>query len=62
MDAWLGDRQRIGRVGSATARLARAQDIVAVAVDHLSRDPLVFLCPASAACEECDLARASTLR
>ena len=59
VDAWLGARQRLGPVGHATARLAEAADIVSVAVEHLRRDPLVFLCPEGAACEECDLARAS---
>jgi aminoglycoside 3-N-acetyltransferase len=58
LDAWLGDRQRIGPVGSATARLASSRAIVSAAVRHLKEDPLVFLCPAST-CEECDAARAS---
>jgi aminoglycoside 3-N-acetyltransferase len=56
---WLGDRQRIGSVGHATARLAEARVIVEVAVAHLSQDPLVFLCSPESGCEECDLARAS---
>jgi aminoglycoside 3-N-acetyltransferase len=58
MDAWLDARglQREGRVGNAVAKLAGAQDLVAVAVLHLAEDPLVFLCPAGAGCEECDLA------
>ncbi len=58
MDEWLRERglQREGRVGHAAAKLARARDIIDVAVEHLTEDPLVFLCPASAHCEECDLA------
>jgi aminoglycoside 3-N-acetyltransferase len=59
LDEWLGDRQRIGTVGHASARLADARAIVEVAVAHLSQDPLVFLCPPERGCEECDSARAS---
>jgi aminoglycoside 3-N-acetyltransferase len=61
MDGWLRARglQREGPVGSAVARLAEARDLVAVAREHLAADPLVFLCPVAAGCEECDLARAS---
>jgi aminoglycoside N3'-acetyltransferase len=60
-DAWLRTRglQREGRVGQAPARLARARDIVNVAVEYLSRDPLLFLHPSIAGCAECDEARAS---
>ncbi len=60
-DGWLRARglQREGRVGHAAARLARSRDVVAVALEHLARDPLVFLHPADARCEECDAARAS---
>ncbi len=60
-DEWLRSRglQREGPVGHAHARLARSRDIVAVALEHLSRDPLVFLHPAEAGCEDCDEARAS---
>jgi aminoglycoside 3-N-acetyltransferase len=60
-DDWLHARglQRRGRVGSADARLCRARDLVAVAVEHLASDPLIFLCPQAEGCEECDLARAS---
>jgi aminoglycoside 3-N-acetyltransferase len=62
-DAWLRPRglQSEGRVGRAHARLARARDIVAVALEHLARDPLLFLHPPGAGCAECDLARRSTL-
>lgn len=59
LDEWLGDRQRMGLVGQATARLADSRAIVEVAVAHLSQDPLVFLCSARKGCEECDAARAS---
>ncbi len=58
-DEWLGERQRIGKVGNAEARLVRSRDVVDVAVAELRRDPLVFLCPPSKGCEECDRARAS---
>lgn len=58
---WLRERglQTEGAVGYARARTARARDVVAVALEHLSRDPLVFLEPADAGCEECDAARRS---
>ncbi|MBX3189631.1 MAG: AAC(3) family N-acetyltransferase [Labilithrix sp.] len=59
MDAWLGDRQREGTVGSALAKLADARDIVAIALARLAEDPFVFLCAPSERCEECDAARAS---
>jgi aminoglycoside 3-N-acetyltransferase len=60
-DDWLRSRglQREGKVGNASARLARSRDIVTVAVEHLAVDPLVFLCPPAARCVECDGARAS---
>ena len=60
-DDWLRSRglQAEGRVGHAHARLARAQDIVNVAVESLTRDPLLFLHAASAGCDQCDAARAS---
>jgi aminoglycoside 3-N-acetyltransferase-4 len=62
-DEWLRARglQREGRVGHAHARLARARDIVAVALEHLAQDPLLFLHPPSAGCAECDEARASVV-
>ncbi len=64
MDDWLRVRglQRQGRVGHAEARLADAREIVKLAVRELSADPLVFLCKATAGCEECDAARASIAR
>ncbi len=60
MDAWLDARglQHQSRVGNATATLAGARDIVAVAVERLAEDPLVFLCPPGAHCDECDRALA----
>ena len=60
-DGWLRARglQREGPVGHAEARLIRSRDIVAVAREHLARDPLLFLHPAGAGCEECDEARHS---
>jgi len=60
-DEWLRGRglQREGRVGSAPARLCHARDLVALALEHLAVDPLLFLCPLGTGCEECDLARAS---
>jgi aminoglycoside N3'-acetyltransferase len=61
-DGWLRARglQREGRVGHAHARLARARDIVALAVENLARDPLLFLQAPGAGCAECDEARRST--
>ncbi|WP_230844250.1 AAC(3)-IV family aminoglycoside N-acetyltransferase [Gloeobacter morelensis] len=61
-DEWLRARglQSEGRVGHAHARLARARDIVGVALKHLAGDPLLFLHPPSAGCVECDEARRST--
>jgi aminoglycoside 3-N-acetyltransferase len=57
---WLRERglQREGEVGHADARLSDACDVVAVAVEHLAAEPLVFLCPGEG-CVECDAARAS---
>ena len=58
-DEWLRARglQSEGPVSGAHARLARSRDIVACAVEHLKRDPLIFLHPRSAGCVECDAAR-----
>lgn len=60
-DGWLRARgqQREGRVGGATARLARSRDVVNVALERLACDPLVFLHAPTDRCEECDRARAS---
>lgn len=60
-DDWLRERglQSEGRVGHAHARLARSRDVVAIAVEQLARDPLIFLHPPAAGCVECDRARRS---
>jgi aminoglycoside 3-N-acetyltransferase len=60
-DEWLraSGAQREGPVGHGHARLADSKAIVAEAVRRLHEDPLLFLCSPDAACEECDLARAS---
>jgi aminoglycoside 3-N-acetyltransferase IV len=59
VDGWLRERglQSEGSVGHAEARLVRARDVVRVALEHLSRDPLVFLHAPGAGCAECDEAR-----
>jgi aminoglycoside 3-N-acetyltransferase len=63
-DEWLRSRglQADGPVGHAHARLARSRDIVSVALEQLSCNPLLFLHPATAGCAECDDARASLTR
>jgi aminoglycoside N3'-acetyltransferase len=60
-DDWLRARglQVEGQVGNAHARLMRARDVVDVAVEHLERNPLLFLHPAGSGCTECDEARGS---
>lgn len=60
-DDWLRERglQAEGRVGHARARLVRARDVVAAAVERLESDPLVFLHEPGAGCADCDAARAS---
>jgi aminoglycoside 3-N-acetyltransferase-4 len=62
-DEWLRarDLQAEGPVGHAHARLARARDIVGVALEHLAQDPLLFLHAPSEGCVECDQARGSTV-
>jgi len=63
-DEWLRTKelQSEGRVGNAHARLARARDIVGVALEQLTRDPLIFLHDPSTGCGECDEARKSIAR
>ena len=63
VDGWLSERglQSGGPVGHAQARLARAQDIVRVSLEHLAHDPLVFLHSPSVGCAECDEARRSAV-
>jgi aminoglycoside 3-N-acetyltransferase len=46
-------------VGHAHARLCDSRSLVMLAVEHLTANPLTFLCPPAANCEECDAARAS---
>jgi aminoglycoside 3-N-acetyltransferase len=60
-DTWLRKRglQAEGQVGHAHARLARSRAIVDAALEHLAKDPLVFLHPPDAGCAECDAARCS---
>jgi aminoglycoside N3'-acetyltransferase len=60
-DEWLRARglQAEGQVGHAHARLAKSRDIVAVAVERLAADPLLFLHPAGSGCDECETARQS---
>lgn len=60
-DIWLRGRglQREGKVGNADARLCASRDVVAVAVEHLAVDPLLFLCRSIEGCQECDAARSS---
>ncbi len=60
-DEWLRARglQKEGMVGRAQARLARSRDIVAVALEQLRHDPLVFLHTPAAGCADCDAARRS---
>jgi aminoglycoside N3'-acetyltransferase len=57
-DQWLRAQglQSEGRVGHAQARLARARDIVKVTLEHLAREPLLFLHSPEAGCAECDKA------
>jgi aminoglycoside 3-N-acetyltransferase-4 len=60
-DDWLRTRglQKEGRVGQAHARLVRSRDIVAVALEELRRDRLIFLHQRAAGCADCDEARGS---
>jgi aminoglycoside N3'-acetyltransferase len=60
-DEWLRPRglQSEGQVGHAHARLARARDVVRLALEHLADDPLIFLHPPAAGCAQCDDARRS---
>ena len=58
LDGWLDESglQRRAMVGGATARLARARDIVSVTMSRLRLNPIVFL-HSPGDCEECDLSR-----
>ena len=61
VNEWLDEEglQRRGIVGRGPARLARSVDIVAAVVPRLRRDPLRFLHPVEARCEDCNAARSS---
>jgi aminoglycoside 3-N-acetyltransferase len=61
VDGWLRARGllREGTVGHAPSKPADARDVVDVDLEHFRADPLVFLCPITAHCDECDAARAS---
>lgn len=58
-DGWLRARglQAEGPVGHGTARLARARDIVGLAVDAIRQQPTIFLHEPGEGCAECDEAR-----
>ena len=58
-DSWLRARglQAEGPVGHGMARLARASDIVGLAVDAMRRQPTIFLHGPEEGCAECDAAR-----
>lgn len=58
-DDWLRATglQAEGPVGQGTARLARARDIVGLAVEAIGREPMVFLHDPEHGCAECDEAR-----
>ncbi len=62
VDRWLDARglQRRGKVGHATARLARSRDIIEVTSEQLRVNETVFLHPQGVD-EECDEARESLL-
>ncbi len=59
-DDWLRARglQAEGPVGHGTARLARARDIVGLAVDAIRQQPTIFLHEPGEGCADCDEARA----
>lgn len=58
-DDWLRARalQAEGPVGHGAARLARARDIVGLAVEAMRRQPTIFLHGPGEGCAECDEAR-----
>lgn len=61
VDDWLREagHQAEGPVGHGVGRLNRSRHIVSAVRARLEADPLLFLHPPSAGCEECDRARAS---
>ena len=60
MGGWLEARglQAAGRIGQASTLLARARDVVDLALEQLQRDPLVFL-HLRGTCPDCDEAHRS---
>lgn len=60
-DDWLRAKalQAEGPVGHGMARMARARDIVGLAVEALRREPTIFLHDPIEKCPECDEARAN---
>jgi aminoglycoside N3'-acetyltransferase len=60
LDSSLGEKQKLGKIGNAEARLARSRDIVAAALSRLREDETVFL-HAPGSCGECDAARAGAI-
>jgi aminoglycoside 3-N-acetyltransferase len=61
MDAFLNSEglQREGPIAHAHAKLINSKDVVRIALKHLEHDPLLFLCPPTANCTDCNLAHAS---
>ena len=61
VDEWVRDSgdQVIGPVGQGMGRLIRSRRIVSQVRARLEADPLLFLHPTDAACQDCDEARAS---
>jgi aminoglycoside 3-N-acetyltransferase len=60
-DDWLRPvgLQREATIGSAHARLCRSRDVTAAAIEHLTLNPLILLCPRTEDCQECAAAYAS---
>jgi aminoglycoside 3-N-acetyltransferase len=63
-DEWLRARglQQEGRIGSAQARLCGSRELVGIAVERLTANPLIMLCARTEDCEECAAAHASIPR
>ena len=63
-DDWLRARglQAEGPVGHGSARLARARDIVGLAVEAMCREPTIFLHGPGEGCADCDEARLGIMR
>ncbi len=60
-DGWMAGHglQMEGPVGHAPSKLMRARDLIETVLVQLKRDPLSFLHPADAGCEDCAMARMS---